>query len=457
MSVFTARWLFDGSQWLANQAFTVDDNGLFYQISADIAAQSDAKALGVVVPGFINCHSHSFQRAMAGTGERIAKGAGKDSFWSWREQMYHLVQHLNPDTFKQVADWLYIEMLEAGYTSVGEFHYLHNQPNGKPYDDVTELASRLYQSGIETGMRVCMLPVLYKNGGLGKPLEQHQLPFGMADLAVYQDYHQQLAAKVPQGHGLGVTAHSIRGVDKDTLKAFAASFNDTGMPIHIHIAEQPAEIQASLDYYGERPVKWLIDEVGINQHWTLVHATHVTAQEVQMMADVNAVVGICPLTEANLGDGIFPMTDFLPQVVQGRGAIAIGSDSHIRIDPFEELRLIEYSQRYKLLGRACLTHDDGVSPGHNLASLCYAGGLQSLKLNNGFLRDGFAADFVELRDDHPAMLRQDPQTLWDEAIFAGGRELVKNVFTGGKQVVFDGKHPQHDQALAGLKALYEGL
>ena len=447
MSTFQARWLFDGEQWLQNACFSVDDKGLFQSVDS---VDGNARQLGVVIPGFVNCHSHSFQRAMAGLGERISLAAGEDSFWSWRAQMYHLVQTLNPETFKVIADWLYVEMLEAGYTSVGEFHYLHNQPDGSRYPDQPELAKRLYDSGVETGIRICMLPVLYKNGGMGKPLEQHQLPFGMADLQEYEAYRQQLAPYVPEGHLLGACAHSIRGVDKDTLKAFAELYNGQDIPVHIHIAEQPAEVEASEAFYGKRPVEWLIDDIGINQNWTLVHATHVTEAEVTAMAEVNAVVGICPLTEANLGDGIFPMKSFMAQ----NGAISIGSDSHIRIDPFEELRLIEYSQRYQLLGRACLTSKEAVSPGLNLAEACAKGGLQSLKLNSGLLKDGMYADFVELRDDHPALLREDPATLWDEMVFAGGREMVKSVFSGGKQVVADGKHLMHDDKLAALKAFY---
>lgn len=453
MSYFKARMLFDGQQWLNNQTFRVDECGDFQSVSDPSTLTGSVQELGVVIPGFINCHSHSFQRAMAGLGERISKEPGQDSFWSWRAQMYHLVQTLNPESFKTIADWLYVEMLEAGYTSVGEFHYLHNKPTGERYDDQTELATRLFQSGVETGIRVCMLPVLYKNGGMGKPLEAHQQPFGMNDLTEYDNYLQQLQAKVPEGHQLGACAHSIRGVDKDTLQAFAETYNNRDIPVHIHIAEQPAEVEDSIAFYGKRPVAFLIDEIGINQNWTLVHATHVTEEEVAAMARVNAIVGICPLTEANLGDGIFPMKEFMAQ----NGAISIGSDSHIRIDPFEELRLIEYSQRYKLLARACLTDKENVSPGLNLAAACYQGGLQSLKLNNGFLRDGFKADFVELREDHPAMLRENSETLWDEMIFAGGRELVKNVFVGGKQVVSQGKHDLHDDKLSALKALYQAL
>ena len=175
MSYFHASMLFDGHKWLNEQSFFVDQDGLFRPCSKAQGIENNARQLGVVIPGFINCHSHSFQRAMAGIGERKNPQAENDSFWSWRAQMYHLVQHLTPETFKQVADWLYIEMLEAGFTSVGEFHYLHNKPDGSLYDDRTILAKTLYQSGIDTGLRVCMLPVLYKNGGIDRPLEQHQL------------------------------------------------------------------------------------------------------------------------------------------------------------------------------------------------------------------------------------------------------------------------------------------
>ena len=453
MSYFHARMLFDGNKWLNEQSFYVDQDGLFRPCNKEQGIENNARQLGVVIPGFINCHSHSFQRAMAGIGERKNPQAENDSFWSWRAQMYHLVQHLNPETFKQVADWLYIEMLEAGFTSVGEFHYLHNKPDGSLYEDRTILAKTLYQSGVDTGLRVCMLPVLYKNGGIGKPLEQHQLPFGIKDLDDYLDYQRELSPHIPQGHNLGACAHSIRGVDKQTLQAFAKHFNDKNVPIHIHIAEQPKEVEDSIAGLGKRPVEFLLKDIGINQNWTLVHATHVTDEEVKGMADVDAVVGICPLTEANLGDGIFPMTDFMAQ----KGAIAIGSDSHIRIDPFEELRLIEYSQRYKLLQRSCLADNTNVSPGLNLARACYAGGEQSLKLNVGGLRDGLNADFIELKEDHPAMLRQNPDSLWDELIFAAGKEVVSNVFVGGKQVVSEGRHSLAAEKLAKLKQLYQSL
>lgn len=456
MQYFQAKWLFDGNQWLPEQVFAVDDQGWFIDVSPDLVdgmEPSMVQSLGVVIPGFINCHSHSFQRGMAGLGERCRRDGQQDSFWSWRQQMYQLVQTLNPDSFKQVADWLYVEMLEAGFTSVGEFHYLHNQPDGQPYADRLILAKMLYQSAMDTGIRLCLLPVLYKNGGINQALTTQQLAFQIPDIHHYQEYHQSLQEQVPEGHGLGVCAHSIRGVDRQTLREFAHCYNPQQQPIHIHVAEQQQEVSACLQHYGTRPVQFLLDAIGINDNWTLVHGTHIEQQEINGILAAQAVVGICPLTEANLGDGIFPMVTFM----QGGGRIAMGSDSHIRIDPFEELRWIEYSQRYQLQRRACLADQHRVSPGFNLAQACYRGGEQSLQLKVGRLQQGFRADFIELDQHHPALLRQQPETLWDELIFAAGKEVVKNVYVGGIKRVSQGKHHDRDSKLAQLKRVYCSL
>ena len=448
MQHFNAELLFDGESWQHDVSFSVDAEGHFIERTEP---GEHAVSLGIVIPGFVNCHSHSFQRAMAGLGERISASGERDSFWSWRQQMYHLVQTMTPESFSVVANWLYTEMLEAGFTSVGEFHYLHNQPDGSPYAETIELSKRLYESGVKTGIRVCMLPVLYQKGTFGEPLSDKQLPFQIPTLNDYHQFINALSEVKPAGHQLGVAAHSLRGVDLPTMKSFAEHYNQADIPVHIHIAEQPAEVNGCLAFYSKRPVQLLLEDVGINQNWTLVHATHVNEGEVKGMADVKAVVGICPVTEANLGDGIFPMMDFLNQ----QGPIAIGSDSHVRIDPFEELRLIEYSQRYQTLSRACLTDVEERSPGFKLAKACYAGGNQSLKTQTGMLKNGFYADFIELDDEHPATLRRDPDTLWDELIFAAGREVVKNVYSNGQLVVRNGKHLHRTEHLAALKAFYQ--
>lgn len=452
MRHFHAHLLFDGQQWHHNVSFAVDELGVYHQSSCQ-RSDPNVIMLNTVIPGFVNCHSHSFQRAMAGMGERLSGEPGKDSFWTWRAQMYHLVQKLSPDEFQRIADWLYIEMLEAGYTSVGEFHYLHHQPDGTHYDKDIELSLRLIRAGVHTGMRLTMLPVFYRLGSFGQAMQSHQLPFKTESFSDYLSFYQAIADKIPRGHNIGACAHSVRGVDLASLQAMASAFNPTEQPIHIHIAEQPAEVNDCINFYGKRPVQLLLDDVGLTEKWTLVHATHINDEECQGIIDSNAVVGICPLTEANLGDGVFPMTQFF----NSGGHFAIGSDSHIRIDPFEELRLIEYSQRLTLLSRACLATTAQPSPGLNLARRTYQGGNQSLMNRSGRLAEGYYADFIELNPDHPALFRLDPQTLWDELIFSGGREMIHSVYSRGNRVVTQGKHRHHDDALDALKDIYRRL
>lgn len=456
MSYYYSELLFDGEEWISSKYFQIEEDGIFHDLSSEMITEeirSTAIDLGVVIPGFINCHSHSFQRGMAGLGERISGNNSQDSFWTWREQMYHLVQSLNPQSFQVIADWLYVEMLESGYTTVGEFHYLHKSPTGEAYPQHGEMTLRLFETAKKMGIRLCMLPVLYQQGGIGKELEGRQRPFEMGSLQEYENYRQAVVKHMPLDFQLGVTAHSIRAVERSQLKEFAQQYGSQNLPIHIHIAEQPAEIEESLQNYGKRSVEFLLEEVAVDQNWTLVHATHVTPEERKGIAESGAVVGICPITEANLGDGIFPMKEYLDE----KGAIAIGSDSHIRIDPFEELRLIEYSQRYRLGGRACLTNLSFSSPGKHLATQCYRGGQRSMKMQVGKLKEGFRADFVVLKKDHPAMLRLSPETLWDELIFAGSRELVKEVYTNGRQVVKESKHLQHEESLEALRCLYQTI
>ncbi|WP_163835966.1 formimidoylglutamate deiminase [Spartinivicinus ruber] len=453
MKIFHAQLLFDGQQWLKSKYFQVDPNGIFHDLPTTTVMKEQCEELGIVIPGFINCHSHSFQRAMAGLGEKRSADQKQDSFWTWRDKMYQLVQTLDPESFKTIADWLYVEMLESGYTSVGEFHYLHKKPNGHAYNTPIEMALQLLYAGVQTGIRICLLPVLYQQGGFGVPLQPKQHPFGMASLEEYTQYHHSLHSHIPNGFQLGVAAHSIRAIDKHTLQEFTNIYNNKNIPIHIHIAEQPAEVADAIKFYGKRPVELLIDNVEVNKNWSLIHATHINSEELKGILNAGATVGICPLTEANLGDGIFPMRAYLEQ----GGKIAIGSDSHIRIDPFEELRLIEYSQRYQDNERACLANTDFLSPGLRLAYECYLGGKQSLKLNIGSLHEGHYADFIVLREDHPATLRLDTNTLWDELIFAGGREVVKDVYTGGIKIVSQGQHILHDEKLSSLAELYHSL
>lgn len=451
-ALFHAHLLFDGEQWQRSCYFQVDPQGMFTELepsALEESAKAQAQSFPVVIPGFVNCHSHSFQRGMAGLSEGLSQANAHDSFWTWREQMYGLAHTLTPETFRVIADWLYVEMLEAGYTSVGEFHYLHKKPTGEAYENPCEMAQQLAESAQETQIRLCLLPTLYQQSGMGKPLLDKQRPFGMKTLEDYENYRQALlaAVSVPQG----VALHSLRAVGHESLLNFLRLYENQNLPIHIHIAEQQGEVEESLAFYGQRPVEFLLQEANVGAHWTLIHATHITPEEREAIVQSGATVGICPITEANLGDGIFPLKEFL----QAGGTLAIGSDSHIRLDPFEELRWLEYSQRYRFEARACLADEQNLSVGHLLASRCYLGGAASLQMKVGALRTGHQADFIVLRTDHPSMLRQNPQTLWDELIFAGSRELVEAVYVGGVPVVFQGKHRLREEKLQALRCLFQ--
>jgi len=446
MQIFKAKLLFDGEKWLSDKYFQVGEDGLFQdlelgQIDDDI--KDNRVQLGVVIPGFVNCHSHSFQRAMAGLGERISNQNTTDSFWTWREQMYRLAHWLTPVTFRVITDWLYIEMLESGYTSVGEFHYLHKTSSGKSYDNACEMALQVIDSAQTHQIRLCLLPVLYQQGGIGKPLFPKQKPFGMETLEEYHHYFQKLSSQIPIDFNVGIVAHSIRAVSEEALLELSKEYGKQDIPIHIHIAEQPAEVEESLQYYQKRSVDFLFDTVEITPNWTLIHATHISSDELERIIISGPSVGLCPITEANLGDGIFPAQAFL----KDGGHTAIGSDSNIRIDPFEELRTLEYSQRYHLGVRACLANEEYPSSGYRVAHECYYGGAKSLKMPIGKLKNGFYADFVVLWEDHPSMIHLNPETLWDELIYAGSRELIQDVYVSGKQIVSHGKHKQRAKGL----------
>lgn len=310
--------------------------GRIKSVELNAKPQSNDQTLGVVIPAMPNVHSHVFQRAMAGLSEY--KTAGRDSFWSWRELMYQLAEQLDAETLYQVAKKCYIEMLQAGYASVCEFHYVH-----RAKDDLKDFYSHseiLLKAADEVGLPITMLPVLYAFSGVGdKPLNAEQQRFELS-VDEYIELYRHLQDKLKANQNLGICFHSIRAVNKVQMQTVIDSL-PKNVPIHIHIAEQQAEIDQSIEHLGMRPVTWLFDNFQVDKRWNLVHATHLDDSEIKLIAASGAVAVLCPLTEANLGDGIFPMPDFKKQ----GGTWAIGSDSHIEIKPQQELKMLEYSQR----------------------------------------------------------------------------------------------------------------
>lgn len=403
-----------------------------------------------LLPALANLHSHAFQRAMAGMTER--RGPGEDSFWTWRRLMYRFLDVLDPEAVQAIAALAYVEMLEAGYAAVAEFHYLHNQPGGDAYADPAELAHRIVAAGLESGIGMTLLPVLYSYGGANaEPLAGGQRRFG-CDLDSFLMLRARARAHLPADGVLGTAPHSLRATTPDQLTALVAALPEG--PMHIHAAEQQTEVDQVVGWLGARPVAFLLDRIGIGSRWTLIHATQMTGVETAGLAGSGAVAGLCPITEANLGDGIFPGAAYRA----AGGNFGIGSDSNVRISVAEELRGLEYSQRLGHRARNMLA-DPGDSVGESLYRAALAGGAQALGRQSGAIRPGLLADLVTIdRDDVVLGALGDGQLL-DGWIFAAGDRVVREVWSAGRAVVRDGRHLQRQtletryrQAMAGVLA-----
>ncbi|KQM63122.1 MULTISPECIES: formimidoylglutamate deiminase [unclassified Sphingomonas] len=400
--------------------------GRFTAIEVDAEPGPGELRHGVALPGMANLHSHAFQRLMAGMAE-VRSGPDGDDFWSWRDLMYRLVGAITPDDLTAIAAMAFIEMLESGFTRSGEFHYLHHQPGGDPYDDPAEMAFALAAAAAQTGIALTLLPVFYAHGGFGGvPPGDAQRRF-VTDLDGFARLHDRTvraAATLPDAV-VGIAPHSLRAVMPDELAALTTM---TVGPIHLHIAEQRKEVRDCIAWSGQRPVEWLLDHAPVDSRWCLVHATHVTDTECRDIAARGAVVGLCPITEANLGDGIFPAASFLA----ADGRFGIGTDSNVRIDLAEELRTLEYGQRLIRQRRTVLA-TPARSNGRTLFDAALDGGRQALA-GGPALRVGAPADLVELA---PAVADDGDRAL-DRWVFASGR--VHRVWRAGVQLVADGRH-----------------
>ncbi len=430
-------WRPDG--WLANAAFRVSATG---HLLDDAGGQ--AGPIGQwVLPGMPNLHSHAFQRAMAGLAER--KGKADDSFWTWREAMYGFAATIGPEQLQAVAAQLYVEMLKAGYTHVCEFHYLHHQPDGKPYAEPAAMSLALIEAAREAGIGLTLLPVLYMSGGFdGRALGERQRRFGH-DVDSYLRLLDTLHAHAGDDLHVGVALHSLRAVPEQAMREVLASPLASTGPVHIHIAEQIGEVQDCLATRGARPVEWLFEHAEVDVRWCLVHATHLTEAETAQIASSDAVVGLCPTTEANLGDGLFP----LPAYLHAGGTLGIGSDSHISISPVEELRWLEYGQRLQTRHRNIAAQHPGDSVGETLWRAALRGGAQASGAPVGELSEGARADLIVLDDASPLLAARDERSLLDSFLFAGNTPLVRDVMCGGRWVVRGFRH--HDEERIGKR------
>jgi formiminoglutamate deiminase len=388
------------------------------------------------VPGMANLHSHAFQRAMAGLTE--ARGPGDDSFWSWRALMYRFALALTPDDVEAVAALLYAEMLEAGFSRVGEFHYLHHDADGRPYADPAEMAGRIAAASAATGIKLTLLPVFYAHAGFGGAAPdpgQRRFVSDRDGFARLVDGARRHAGGLADAV-VGVAPHSLRAVTPEELKAVVPLAD--GGPVHIHAAEQVKEVADCLAWAGARPVRWLLDHAGVDSRWCLIHATHMDAGEIAALAASGAVAGLCPVTEANLGDGIFAAAAFRA----AGGRFGIGSDSNVEIGVAAELRQLEYSQRLAARARNVLA-DPGRSTGRSLFDAALAGGAQALGAPTAGIAAGAVADLVTLRiDDAPAATGDRRLDTW---IFAGGNRIVDCVWIDGVKSVAAGRHVDRDR------------
>lgn len=426
----TAALLAEG--WRKNVRLTLAD-GRIAAIETDVAHDAGDERHAVLLPAMPNLHSHAFQRAMAGLAE--VRGPANDSFWSWRTVMYKFALSMTPDHVEAVAAKLYMEMLEAGFGRVGEFHYLHHDKDGSPYANIAEMAERIGAASAETGIGLTLLPVLYAHSGFGgaAPIEGQRRFINSAEsFARLMDGCRKVTGRL-SGAEIGVAPHSLRAVTPDELSVAIALAGDG--PIHIHVAEQVKEVEDCLAWSGARPVQWLLDHAPVDQRWCLIHATHMTDHETRRMAKIGAIAGLCPITEANLGDGTFSAPLFLSE----GGRFGIGSDSNILTSVAEELRQLEYSERLALRARNVIASTGG-STGQALFERALAGGGAALKAPAGLVAGNYA-DIISLDTHAVSYLSED--RLLDHWIFASD-VAVDSVWTLGRKQVQNGRHLQRD-------------
>jgi formimidoylglutamate deiminase len=423
--------------WAMNVALDIE-GGTIAAVHSGASAEGRERIAGVTLPGLPNLHSHTFQRGMAGLAE--TRGPEGDSFWTWRQVMYRFLGKLTPDDVEAVAAFAMMEMLEGGFTALAEFHYLHHDADGRSYGDIAELSGRIAAAAQETGMGLTLLPVFYAQGGFGGAAPTEGQRRFINDVESYTRLLEG-ARKAVAGLDdavVGIAPHSLRAVTPESLGEVVAMAGER--PVHIHIAEQVKEVEDCLAWSGQRPVAWLLDHAPVDRRWCLIHATHLDPQEVKGIASSGAVAGLCPITEANLGDGIFEGIDYLA----AGGRFGVGSDSNIEISAPGELKQFEYSQRLKHRARNVLAEREGQSTGRSLYENALTGGAQALGRRIGAIAEGHRADLVVLDANHPDLAAVSGDRWLDSYVFVAGEAAIDTVFVAGEPVVRSGRHVKRD-------------
>ncbi|MFO1284539.1 MAG: formimidoylglutamate deiminase [Burkholderiales bacterium] len=438
-----ASWALLPTGWERDVAIAIAADGRIEALDIGVARGASEDAGGPVIPAMPNVHSHAFQRAVAGrTGH--AGASCEDSFWTWRQSMYRFIDRLDPDAFEAIAAQAYVEMLKSGYGAVAEFHYLHRDPKGRRYANPAEMSERVLRAARDCGIGLTLLPVYYAHGGFGRTPpspEQRRM------LTTTDEFSALVAGLAPQardaGAVLGVAPHSLRATTPEEIDAVLAVAPSPG-PVHIHVAEQTREVEECVAWSGKRPVEWLLERHPPDERWCYVHATHMTEAETRALAGSGAVAGLAPTTEADLGDGTFPAV--LYTSIDGRWGV--GSDSNAIVDPFVELRQLEYSQRLVWRRRNLLHHGSNDGIGTSLWLAAAAGGARACAIATGAIEPGCRADLVVLDASDPGLCGHGTATLLDAAIFGPSRAPVRHVMVAGAWRVRDGRHPREESVLA---------
>ncbi|WP_439634373.1 formimidoylglutamate deiminase [Glycocaulis sp.] len=451
MSVIHAGEALLETGW-ARDVRVVLEGGRLTSIEAGATPQSGDYRTGILLPAPANLHSHAFQRAMAGLTER--RGADpSDNFWTWRKAMYAFLDALTPDDVEAIAAFVQMEMLEAGYATNVEFHYLHHGPDGSAYDNLGEMSHRIAAAASQTGIGLTLLPVLYQQGGCdGRPLAAGQIRFGN-DVSRFErlvESASEALKPLPADTRLGISAHSLRAVSREGLAACIALA--PGAPLHMHLAEQTGEVDEVLAAYGARPTEWLLANAEVDARWCLIHCTQMTDAETRALARTGAVAGLCPITEGNLGDGIFNGTTWL----EAGGRFGVGSDSNVRISLSEELRQLEYSQRLRDRSRAALATREK-SAGRVLLEGVAKGGAQAAGREAGVIAAGKLADLIALDTGHITLEGRSGDLTLDSWVFAGDDSMVSDVWAAGRHQVQGGRHIDHDAITARYRATIRRL
>lgn len=436
MKTYQVKGILQQKGWLLDSFVTIDSNGKITKIHPK--GTSDEYIDGYLLPGFQNAHSHAFQYAMSGLAEIHTHRSRKDDFWAWRHAMYEVALSVNPEQLESIATMLYVEMLRNGYTSVAEFHYLHHDDKGLPYAHISELGERLISAAKTAGIHITLIPIFYQKGGFGLPAESHQRRFLSKDV---DDYFRLLEASTAsikhyENAQMGFGIHSLRAADKNSMeRIFKEGPTDT--PIHLHLAEQLKEVDACVDFYGERPAQWLLNQGVLNERFHLIHCTQLNPQEVKGIAASQAQVVLCPATEGNLGDGIFSLKAFQNQ----GGKWSIGTDSQINLNPIEELRILDYGQRTKTHDRAQFTSDHQGDTGKFAVDMAWHNGRTAMgEKKSNFLTVGQSLDAVILNANAPLISVSKPENILATLVYSGQSNDLMGTLINGQWVVKNQKH-----------------